>query len=140
VRIVGAGITRELAVEWSRHEHVVPVGWAPDLGPEFARARAFVAPLPNGAGVKTKILLALSAGLPVVTNRFGAEGMGVEPGRHLLVAETPREIADAVARVVADDELWTGLSRAGREWALEESGPGPAQRAFREAVASVTGA
>ena len=137
VRIVGAGITPELAEEWTEHDHVIPVGWAPTLGPEFAQARAFVAPLPNGAGVKTKILLALSAGLPVITNRFGIEGMGVEPGEHVLLAETPQEFAAAIAQVAADDALWTRLSRAGRAWALSESGPGPASAAFRAAVGTV---
>ncbi len=91
------------------------VGYVADVDPYFAQARVFVAPLRHGAGMKGKIGHSLSQGLPVVTTRIGAEGMGLRDGIEALIAEGPREFADAVIRLYQDEALWSQLSTAGLE-------------------------
>lgn len=63
--------------------------------------------------MKGKVGEALSHGLPVVTTRFGAEGFGLTPGTHLLVADGPAEFANAVIRLISDNALYERLSEAG---------------------------
>jgi glycosyltransferase involved in cell wall biosynthesis len=94
-------------------------GWVPDLDPLLDSARALVAPLTYGAGLKGKVTQALAVGLPVVTTPVGAEGLDAIDGKHMLIGETPEELAERVLRVVRDDELWRRLSAAGQELARD---------------------
>ena len=98
---------------------VTVAGWVPDLEPLLRGARATVAPLRFGAGMKGKITQSLAAGLPVVTSTVGAEGLHATPGEHLLVADQPEEFAAEVLRVCRDDDLWRRLSASGQELAEE---------------------
>jgi len=81
----------------------------------YRSARAFLEPVLGGAGTKVKVLNALARGLPVAATPDGARGLQVLPGRHLLVAEGPRELAEAVARLLSSPALWQELAEAGRE-------------------------
>lgn len=53
-------------------------------------------------------------GLPVVATPVGAEGMGLQDGVHLLVAEDEEAFAAQVLRLLRDDALWSRLSVTGR--------------------------
>lgn len=90
-------------------------GFVRDVGPWFERSRVFVAPLRQGAGMKGKIGHSLSHGLPLVTTRIGAEGIGLVDGENAFVADDPRELADKVVALYQDPELWQRFSSAGME-------------------------
>jgi glycosyltransferase involved in cell wall biosynthesis len=106
------------------------VGHTDRLEEWLARARVFVAPLRYGAGVKGKILTAMSAGLPVVTTIMGAEGIGLVDGRSALIADGSEDLARRVAELYSDPVLWTALRSGARERIQE----GHSQDAFRRAV------
>jgi glycosyltransferase involved in cell wall biosynthesis len=111
------------------------LGFVPDLAPLFNSHRVFVAPLRYGAGMKGKVGQSLAHGLPVVTTAVGAEGMNLQNGKHVLVAEQEEEFAAEVLRLLADDALWSRLSLEGR--ALVERTL--SVDAVRERVAAVFG-
>ncbi|MBD0330087.1 MAG: glycosyltransferase [Thermoleophilia bacterium] len=93
---------------------VVVTGYLPDVDEYFRRAHVFVAPLRYGAGMKGKVGHALAFGLPVVTTPIGAEGMDLVDGEHLLVRDGADALAQAVAAVYRDEDLWGRLSEGGR--------------------------
>lgn len=101
----------------AREEFSVPNlvlhGRVPDLAPIMDNALASLAPLRFGAGVKGKINMAMSHGLPVIATTTAVEGMQLVPGVDVLTAEDPAGFADAVARIASDEALWTVLSRNG---------------------------
>lgn len=82
------------------------VGWVPDLGPEFARARVFVAPLRYGAGTKGKLAEAMAYGVPVVTTPIGAEGFPPQVVDAMLIAEDADALARSTAQMLQDDDAW----------------------------------
>jgi polysaccharide biosynthesis protein PslH len=86
---------------------------------ELARAKVAVVPLLAGSGTRLKILEAWAAGTPVVSTNIGAEGLPVSDGEHLLLADGPAELAEAVDRLLACSELRDRLAVAGR-WLLEK--------------------
>ncbi len=79
----------------------------------------YVCPLRVGAGVRNKLLEAMAAGMAIVSTTLGPEGMNVEPGKHLLLADTPEEFADAVVRLLDDRELKRRLGEAARNYVEE---------------------
>ncbi len=91
--------------------NIEPVGFVPDVAPYFESCRVFVAPLRFGAGMKGKVGQSISHGLPVVTTQIGAEGMDLQNEKHLLIADDPRDFADAVVRLYRDEILWQRLRR-----------------------------
>ena len=96
-------------------EKVLVHGHVPDLTSLLRRVRLSVAPIRYGAGMKGKITNALAHGLPSVATAIAAEGMNLESGRNVLIADDPQAFADAVASVYGDAELWRRISLAGLE-------------------------
>ena len=92
---------------------LVTVGYAPDLRPWLDGCRVAIAPLRFGAGVKGKVSLALSAGVPVVATSIAAEGMHLVHGRDVLLGDSAEAFADAVVRLHEDPTTWTRMSDAG---------------------------
>src|ERR1700681_3815103 len=66
---------------------------------------AAIAAVPSytGSGMKNKVLEAYAAGIPVVTNALGIEGIeGAQPGRDHSRAESPQELAAACVALLRD--------------------------------------
>ena len=90
-------------------------GHVPDIRSYVHQASVFVVPLRIGGGTKLKVLDALSNGKAVVTTSIGAEGIAVENGRHLFIADEPRAFAAAVTTLLEDRDLRISIGNAGRE-------------------------
>lgn len=101
------------AVKALAGERVAVPGYIHDVAPYFERARVFVAPLRYGAGLKGKIGQAFAYRVPTVTTAIGAEGFGIVNGHDAIVADSPREFADAIVKMYNDSSLWTALSEGG---------------------------
>jgi GT2 family glycosyltransferase/SAM-dependent methyltransferase len=134
--VVGGDVVPE--VQALHGDAVRVLGWVPDLAPHYDAARVVVAPLRYGAGVKGKVGEALGEGVPVVSTAVGAEGMGLIAGEDLLLAESPSDLADAVHRLLEDDELWARLSLAGRRAVDRQYGRGATRRALQGVLAITT--
>jgi polysaccharide biosynthesis protein PslH len=94
-------------------------GHVRDIEPYFSRCRVMVVPLRSGSGMRVKILDALARGVPTVTTSIGCEGIDAEPGKHLLVADTPSQFTAAVLRVLAEEDLAQSMSKVGRLLVME---------------------
>ncbi len=91
---------------------VTVTGRVESVIPHLAQAAVAVVPLNSGGGTRLKVLEAFAARVPVISTSVGVEGLDVEHGKHLLIADTPREFADAVIRVLGGSELPSGYSTA----------------------------
>ena len=116
VRLVIAGRDappwlRRLARRTAGVEFLGPVE---DAEPLYLRARLFVEASRSGGGTRLKVLNALARGLPVVASPEGAEGLEVVDKEHLLVSASPESMAEAVCRLVGEEDLWRSLSENGR--------------------------
>ena len=88
------------------------------MRPYLADCGMMVVPLRIGGGSRLKILEALASGTPVVSTRVGAEGLCLEPERHLTVVE---DMEDLIPAILAGIRGHAGLVRqaaAGREEVL----------------------
>lgn len=88
-------------------------GRVDDLTPWMRDCRIALAPLRYGAGVKGKVNMAMSHGLPVIATPMAAEGMQLADGRDVLLAGDAPAFAEAILRLHDDEALWLALSEGG---------------------------
>lgn len=112
--IYGSGMTPEILSLAS--DTIRPIGFVKNIEEAFDKHRIFVAPLRSGAGIKGKVLSALSHGIPCVLTSVAAEGIGLRSGHDCFIAETPEQWADAITRLMQDDDLWMKISDNARAY------------------------
>jgi glycosyltransferase involved in cell wall biosynthesis len=103
VRLVGLATPDQMGLH--RPPATTMVGPVPDMVTELRRADLVVVPLRYGSGTRVKIIEAFAHRIPVVSTTIGAEGLDVEDGRHLLVADTAQQLASACARLITEPAL-----------------------------------
>jgi polysaccharide biosynthesis protein PslH len=91
-------------------EDVTLTGLISDIHNRISRASICIVPLTEGGGTRLKILEAMALSTPVVSTSIGAEGLEVENEKHLLIADTPDDFADAVIRLLTDETLRARLT------------------------------
>lgn len=109
------------------------LGYVEDLRAIYRDTRVYVAPVTSGGGIRTKIVEAMTAGIPIVCNSFAPAGLGLLPEHHLIARDTPAESVDAILRLLNDDQHWLALRDRARGWVencygLQKVGPRIAQR------------
>ncbi len=98
----------------AEREGVVVTGRVPEIKPYFAEATVFVVPLRIGSGTRLKILEALAMGKAVVSTTVGAEGLALQDGEDIFIADEPKAFADAVIRLLIDISLRQKIGLRGR--------------------------
>ncbi|MDH4074304.1 MAG: glycosyltransferase family 4 protein [Acidimicrobiia bacterium] len=111
LRLVGRGLAADHPARST--PGVTVLDHVADVTPELRRATVAVVPVLWGAGTRVKIIEAFAHHVPVVSTTVGAEGLAVEPGRHLLIADTPRQFAAACLSALADPPTASRLADAG---------------------------
>jgi len=81
-----------------------------ELQLQYQMRRLVVAPLRYGAGVKGKIIEAMSYGVPTVTTHIGAEGI-IDANKALFIADEPQGFADMVTRAYNNSDLWNNTAK-----------------------------
>lgn len=87
------------------------VGEVQDLRPYVWNAGVVVCPLLSGAGIKNKVLEAMALGKAVIATKIAVEGIPGEDGRHYLVCDDAKSMANAVVRLLQSKELRIALQR-----------------------------
>lgn len=78
------------------NDEVIVTGFVEDITPYFEKALCLVAPLVLGAGIKVKILEAMSAGIPIITNSIGIEGISATTHKEYVHCECASEYEKAI--------------------------------------------
>jgi glycosyltransferase involved in cell wall biosynthesis len=90
-----------------------------DVRPFLADCSLLVVPLRIGGGSRLKILEALASGTPVVSTRVGAEGLCLEAGQDLTVAEDIGDLVNALITAIRHPKALQAECERGREKVLE---------------------
>jgi glycosyltransferase involved in cell wall biosynthesis len=85
-------------------------GFVESLDEVFETCRVFVAPLQSGAGIKGKVLDAISYGVPTVLSPIAAEGINVTDGTSIILASTTTDWSKAILALYDDSKKWHSLS------------------------------
>lgn len=91
-------------------------GTVPDVRPHLWGASVAVVPLRIGGGTRLKIYEAMAARTAVVSTSIGAEGLQVDPGKHIVLADTPELFAASCLELLDNEEERERM--AGTAWRL----------------------
>jgi glycosyltransferase involved in cell wall biosynthesis len=81
---------------------IIVTGRVEDVRPYMERAAAYIVPLRVGGGTRLKIYEAMAMEKPIVSTTIGAEGLPVNDGDELRIADTPEAFAAAVSDLLRD--------------------------------------
>ncbi len=114
LNVVGRNPSRKLQALADKEQALRLTGWVDDIRPHLARGAICIVPLRIGGGTRLKIFEAMAMGKATVSTSVGAEGLPVQNGTNILLADTPTDFADAISRLFDDIPLRQRLGEAAR--------------------------
>jgi polysaccharide biosynthesis protein PslH len=96
---------------------VYVTGTVEDVRPYYAQSAVCVVPLRAGGGTRLKILEAMALGRPVVSTSIGCEGLNVQDGVHLFIADTPEDFAAKTLLLLSKSDVRNSIIQNGRDLA-----------------------
>ena len=102
LEVVGRSPSRKLQALAETEKSMRLTGWVEDIRPFVARDSICIVPLRIGGGTRLKIFAAMAMGKAVVSTSVGAEGLPVQSGENILLADTPNDFADSVVSLLRD--------------------------------------
>jgi len=112
--VIGSNPTNEIHA-LANEKGVEVLGFVQDTLPYLDRAMVSIAPLRYGGGMKGKVNEALAHGVPVVATSFGAQGLDVISGKHLIVADEPEVFGDSLIYLLDNPEQAQAIGVAGQQ-------------------------
>ena len=114
--IIGSNPREEL--RQLENERISVRGYVEDVRKDFSECLCMVVPLCLGAGIKVKILEGMSAGVPILTNSVGIEGIPAEAGKEYCYCESAEEYVTMICRLYESEEERQKLSSAAKQFML----------------------
>jgi glycosyltransferase involved in cell wall biosynthesis len=135
--VVGRNPSRRLVAELQRDPAITIVGRVDDVRPFIGRHALYIIPLRIGGGTRIKAYEAMAMGKAVVSTRIGIEGLPVQHGEHVMMADTPAEFAAAVVHLLTHAAMRRQIETAARDYMCANFGWRQATLAFAEACVRV---
>lgn len=125
--IYGGGNTYKFPIPLSLKKNIRVIGFVENPWKELQDKALAVVPLRIGSGIRLKILELLSTGTNVITTSIGKEGIDVEHGKELLIADSKEEIFQKILeffqgkydvvklrengkKLIAENYTWSGIA------------------------------
>ena len=100
-----------------RDDRNVIVAGEVDSANEFMLSKdIMIVPILAGSGIRVKIIEGMALGKVIITTSIGAEGLDVENGKNILIADTPAEFVSAVEKCVKTPDLCAILGENARNF------------------------
>jgi glycosyltransferase involved in cell wall biosynthesis len=114
INIIGAGAPSDLVKLSETEENFNVLGFVDDLKPYLDNATVYVCPIDDGGGTKLKLLDAFASGKAVVAHKVACEGLRVEDGKQVLIANDPDAYIEQIKKVIDDKALRQKLEKNAR--------------------------
>ncbi|OGO29109.1 MAG: hypothetical protein A2Z16_08265 [Chloroflexi bacterium RBG_16_54_18] len=138
IKLTITGSTQGVDLGWlPQGANITLTGRLDDVRPTVAGAWLAVAPILSGGGTRLKILEGMALGTPVVASSKGAEGLAVTHGENIMIADEPRDFADACLKLLSSEDLRQRLAASARRFVEEQHDWQAIGRRFCELVESV---
>jgi sugar transferase (PEP-CTERM/EpsH1 system associated) len=115
LEVVGRNPSRKLQGLLKAEKSVRVTGWVEDIRPFLARGSVCIVPLRIGGGTRLKIFEAMAMGKAVVSTTVGAEGLPVQSGQNIRLADTPNDFAASVVSLLRNSDQRRRLGVSARK-------------------------
>ena len=95
-------------------DKIIVKGFVENIWEELRDKSLAVIPLRIGGGIRVKILEMLAAGKNIITTSLGKEGLELEDGREILIADSPQKFAEKIINFFHDNYDSVKMAEAGR--------------------------
>lgn len=137
--LLGSHPDEKLICLSQQDERVIVTGFVQDIRPWLQNCACMIAPLVMGAGIKVKVLEALSAGIPLLTNEIGMEGIDAENKKeyfHCQIAEDYIRVLDTFFD--REDQL-TSMSISEKQFVKNNFDKNISYEKYRESLLYILG-
>lgn len=86
----------------------------------YNQHEVMIVPLQSGSGMRIKIVEGLALGKIIVSTSIGAEGIPVTHGENILIADSPKEFAEAIKSLIDNKEMKDKISLNARKFIEEK--------------------
>ncbi len=109
-QLIIAGQNSSQKLSNNQHKNITIVDLKPDDEQQvknlYHSSTLFLAPIYGPGGTRLKILASMASGLPVVSTSTGVQGLAVENGKHVLIAENPEEFVSQISEVISNEKKY----------------------------------
>ena len=119
VRFVIIGSHPHESLKKLQNERIIVTGFVKNVSIYFTKCICMVVPLFFGAGIKIKVLEGFSAGVPILTNNVGMEGIGGSAGKEYFHCESPQDYIDTINQIISDEQSAWQIGENGRKFVKE---------------------
>ena len=63
-----------------------------------------IVPVLSGSGMRIKIVEGMALGKIIISSTIGAEGINCTSGENIIIADTPKDFANAICKCLEDSE------------------------------------
>lgn len=111
-----AGRSIPPAIAERTDKNLIIAGEVPSANDFILSKDIMIVPILSGSGVRVKIIEGMALGKTIITTSIGAEGLAVENGKNILVADTPEEFVEAIAKCVHTPDICAILGENARNF------------------------
>lgn len=137
LHIYGAYCPEEIQALHSKSEGFLVKGRVTGVFEIMSYARAYLAPLRFGAGIKGKLLDAMEQGLPGVTTSIGAEGMRYNSKWNGFISDDINEFVDNAIKLYENEDIWKQSEQNGYDILLQKFSKETAYKTLSESIVRI---
>ena len=130
--VVGRNPSKSLVELSQRDPSIIVTGRVDDVRGYIEQAVAYIVPLRIGGGTRLKIYEAMAMEKPIVSTTVGAEGLPVEDGSDIILADTAETFAAGVVKLLSDPQLAREIGLRAAQKVREQFGWKQVARNFAE--------
>ena len=99
-----------------KYKNIIFTGLVDDVKDYFKMVDIAINPILSGSGTNLKMLEYLASGLPTITTKVGARGLGIEDGGDAIISEI-EDFPEWITDLLYEDGLYAKLKENGRNLA-----------------------
>lgn len=115
VQLFLAGREMPNEIRQRNDRNVVVVGEVKNAYSFMRENGVMVVPLLSAGGIRVKIIEGMALGKAIISTTIGAEGIDYEPGKHLIIANKPKDFVSAIKDLLSHPEKINDISQQARD-------------------------
>jgi glycosyltransferase involved in cell wall biosynthesis len=117
LKIIGANPPQ--SIKALANESIEIIENVPQMAPYLQRAALFIHPHEAATGIQNKLIEAMACGCPVVTTQTGVQGIQVENGKNVMIANDTEDMIQKCLLLLEDKELARQIGKNAHNLILE---------------------